>query len=197
NLIQRCNDRIENIVEHLREFSRQKQPEFSPIDINDPIKNALMMTGQQLLDHNIDIQKRLSEDLPSVSGDTNQLEQVFLNLISNARDAMDDITGKKELTISSYLTEEDGIEYIGISVKDTGVGIPDENRNKIIEPFFTTKPVGKGTGLGLSLCFSIIESHEGRIEIKSKPGKGTEVKILIPVKGTGKEKSDGKIYFNR
>ena len=197
NLIQRCNDRIENIVEHLREFSRQKQPDFSYIDINDPIKNALMMTGQQLLDHNIDIQKRLSEDLPRVSGDTNQLEQVFLNLISNARDAMDDITGKKELTISSYLTEEDGIEYIGISFRDTGVGIPDENRNKIIEPFFTTKPVGKGTGLGLSLCFSIIESHEGRIEIKSKLGKGTEVKIFIPVKETGKEKSDGKIYFNR
>jgi two-component system NtrC family sensor kinase len=197
NLIQRCNDRIENIVEHLREFSRQKQPDFSLIDINDPIKNALMMTGQQLLDHNIDIQKRLSEELPKVSGDTNQLEQVFLNLISNARDAMDDIKGKKELTISSYLTAEDGIEYIGISFRDTGVGIADENRNKIIEPFFTTKPVGKGTGLGLSLCFSIIESHEGRIEIKSKLGKGTEVKIFIPVKGSGKEKPDGKIYFNR
>jgi PAS domain S-box-containing protein len=197
NLIQRCNDRIENIVEHLREFSRQKQPDFSPIDINDPIKNALMMTGQQLLDHNIDIQKRLSEDLPKVSGDTNQLEEVFLNLISNARDAMDDMPGgKKELTISSSLIEEDDREYIEILFKDTGVGIPDENLNKIIEPFFTTKPVGKGTGLGLSLCFSIIESHGGRIEIKSKLGKGTDVRIFIPVKGSGKEKYDGKIYFD-
>jgi PAS domain S-box-containing protein len=187
-LIKRCNDRIENIVEHLREFSRQKKTDFRPIDINAPIKNALIMTGQQLLDHNIIIQKQLSDDLPNISGDANQLEQVFLNLISNARDAMEDIAGKKELTISSYSATEDGKRYVEVLFKDTGVGIPNENLSKIIEPFFSTKPVGKGTGLGLSLCFSIIESHGGRIEIQSEVGKGTDVKILIPVKRAGKEK---------
>ena len=187
-LIKRCNDRIENIVEHLREFSRQKKSDFSPVNINDPINNALMMTGQQLIDHNIAIQRRLSEDLPRVSGDANQLEQVFLNLISNARDAMEEVTGKKELTISSDLALEDGKRYVEVLFKDTGVGIPEENLSKIIEPFFSTKPVGKGTGLGLSLCFGIIESHGGRIEIQSELGKGTDVKILIPVKRAGKEK---------
>jgi PAS domain S-box-containing protein len=180
-LIGKCNDRIERIVDHLRKFSRETETEFIVLDINQPVENALMMTGQQLLNHNIIIEKRLSNDLPKISGDINQLEQVFLNLISNARDAMDDITGDKILTISSSSIKEDGKPYVSVSFKDTGVGIPKENLNKIIEPFFSTKPVGKGTGLGLSLCFGIIESHGGRIDIQSELGKGTDVKILIPV----------------
>jgi two-component system NtrC family sensor kinase len=120
-------------------------------------------------------------------GDSNQLEQVFLNLISNARDAMDEVKRPKELTISSYSTEDEGVPLVGISVKDTGEGIPEEHLDKVLEPFFSTKPVGKGTGLGLSLCFGIIEAHGGRIEIKSQPGKGTEVTILLPAKQLGKE----------
>ena len=186
-LIQKCNNRIERIVEHLREFSRQTEPELSELDINKPIENALMITGQQLLSHNVLIEKRLSQDLPKVMGDSNQLEQVFLNLISNARDAMDEVTGPKKLTISTYRTEDEGALMVAVSVKDTGEGIPEENLEKILEPFFSTKPVGKGTGLGLSLCFGIIQTHEGRIEIKSQHGKGTEVKILLPGKQSGKE----------
>ena len=186
-IIRKCNDRIEKIVEHLREFSRQTKPEFHEIDINQPIENALIITGQQLLNHNISLVRKLSEDLPKVMGDPNQLEQVFLNLISNARDAMDDITVPKELTISSYLSDHEGPPLIVVSVKDTGVGIPEENIDKVLEPFFSTKPVGKGTGLGLSLCFGIIEAHQGRIEIKNRQDKGTEVKVLLPVKGSGKE----------
>lgn len=186
-LIQKCNDRIERIVEHLREFSRQKRPEFRDLDINLPISNALMMTGQQLLDHNITIVEELSEALPHVSGDGNQLEQVFLNLISNARDALEDVKGEKRITISSTLVEEDGKPFIRVLVKDTGVGISKENLDKVLEPFFSTKPVGKGTGLGLSLCFGIIESHEGRLEIQSELGKGTEIKIFIPTNKSGKE----------
>jgi len=87
-IIRKCNDRIEKIVEHLREFSRQTKPEFKEIDVNQPVENALIITGQQLLNHNISLVRRLSQDLPKVIGDSNQLEQVFLNLISNARDAM-------------------------------------------------------------------------------------------------------------
>ena len=186
-LIKKCNNRIERIVEHLREFSRQTEPELSELDINKPIENALMITEQQLLSHNMSIEKRLSKDLPKVMGDSNQLEQVFLNLISNARDAMDEVKGPKELTISSYRTEDEGVPMVAVSVKDTGEGIPEENLDKILEPFFSTKPVGKGTGLGLSLCFGIIQTHGGRIEIKSQPGKGTEVTILLPAKQSGKE----------
>jgi PAS domain S-box-containing protein len=186
-LIHRCNDRIEKIVEHLREFSRQTKPRFQEVDVNQPIKNALMITEQQLLNHNISVVRRLSETLPKIVGDSNQLEQVFLNLISNARDAMDEATGPKELTICSRLVEDEGPPLVAVSVKDTGEGIPEENLDKVFEPFFSTKPVGKGTGLGLSLCFGIIEAHGGRLEIKSQPGKGTEVKVLLPVRESRKE----------
>ncbi len=186
-LIQKCNNRIEKIVEHLREFSRQTKPEFQKLDINLPIENVLMITGQQLLNHNISVARDLSDDLPEILGDSNQLEQVFLNLISNARDAMDVTSGSKELTISSYIMEDDGVPFVAVSIKDTGVGIPVKNVDKVFEPFYTTKPVGKGTGLGLSLCFGIIEAHGGRLEIKSRHFKGTEVIVLLPVKESGKE----------
>jgi signal transduction histidine kinase len=196
-LIRKCNDRIEKIIEHLREFSRQTKPEFKWLDINQPVENALMITGQQLLNHGISIVRNLSEGLPKVEGDVNQLEQVFLNLISNARDAMDDSVGPKELTISSGLTEDRGAPSVTVSVKDNGVGIPPENLDRVLEPFFSTKPVGKGTGLGLSLCYGIIEAHGGRIEIKSRQGEGTEVKIILPASESGKEQGDGETYPRR
>ena len=191
-LISKCNDRIERIVNHLREFSRQTNPEFEDVDINQPIENALLITGQQLLDHGISIERHLSKDLPSVSGNSSQLEQVFLNLISNARDAIDDsASSRKELIITSGLVRDNGTSSVEVRVKDTGVGIPPDKLNKIFEPFFSTKPVGKGTGLGLSLCFGIIEAHKGRIEINSRPGEGTEVKVLIPaIEAARKEKAD-------
>ncbi len=182
-LIQKCNNRIEKIVDHLREFSRAGRQEFSDIDVNDPIENAIMMTGQQLMDHGIVIMKELADNLPRISGDPGQLEEVFLNLISNARDAMDETEGDKSLTISSSYIDEDGSPHVVVTVKDTGIGIPEENMEKILEPFFSTKPVGKGTGLGLSLCFGIIESHGGRLEVKSRVGEGTEMRIYLPVKG--------------
>ncbi|MBN1831881.1 MAG: Cache 3/Cache 2 fusion domain-containing protein [Deltaproteobacteria bacterium] len=180
-LVRKCNDRIEKIVEHLREFSRQTKPHLEPLDVNQAVRDALLITGQQLLDHNIMIVRNLTEDLPEVMGDSNQLEQVFLNLISNARDAMETIESPKELIVHSIQTEDLGSPSVLVSVKDTGVGIPEEDLDKVLEPFFTTKSVGKGTGLGLSLCFGIVEAHGGRLEIKSQPGKGTEVRVLLPV----------------
>jgi signal transduction histidine kinase len=135
----------------------------------------------------------LSHGLPKVKGDPNQLEQVFLNLISNTRDAIDDAVGrKKELTIRSAFSEDGGAPSVVVSVKDTGIGIPPENLSKILEPFFSTKPVGKGTGLGLSLCFSIVEAHGGRIDIKSKVGEGTEVSVILPAGESGKEPKNEK-----
>ena len=186
-LIRECNDRIEKIVDHLREFSRQTLPEFKPIDINKPIENALMITGQQLINHNIALVKHLQSDLPSIMGDVNQLEQVFLNLISNARDAMEETGGEKVLTISSFAVQEDGVCFIGARFEDTGSGIPEDNLHKVMEPFFSTKPVGKGTGLGLSLCFGIVESHGGRLDIKSEVGTGSQFTVMIPAMTPGKE----------
>ena len=186
-LIRRCNDRIQKIVEHLREFSRQEQPKFQKFDINQPINNALLITGQQLLDHNISVVKRLAEGLPEILGDSNQLEQVFLNLITNAMDAMDLIEGQKELTIGSELGKDKMLSSVAVSIKDTGAGIPPENLDKVFEPFFSTKPVGRGTGLGLSLSYGIIEAHRGKLEFKSQTGKGTEVKVILPVEIPEKE----------
>ena len=187
-LIRKCNDRIEKIVDHLREFSRQTRPEFKEINVNQPIESALLITGQQLLNHGISLVKNLSNDLPPVMGDSNQLEQVFLNLLANARDAIEEAGGpKKELTITSRLSQDETAPAVLVSIKDSGVGIPPENLEKVFEPFFSTKPVGKGTGLGLSLCFGIAEAHGGRIEIKSRQGEGTEVILALPVKETGKE----------
>jgi PAS domain S-box-containing protein len=181
-VIQKCNNRIEKIVDHLREFSRAGKQDFSDIDVNAPIENAIMMTGQQLMDHGVSIVKDLGENLPRISADSGQLEEVFLNLISNARDAMDEKEGERILTISSSYIKEHGTPYVMVSVKDSGMGIPEEHMEKILEPFFSTKPVGKGTGLGLSLCFGIIESHGGKLDVKSSVGKGTEMRIYIPVK---------------
>lgn len=182
-LIGRCNDRIEKIVHHLREFSRQTESDFQEIDINQPVENALLLTGQQLLNHNITIIRQLSENLPKITGDSNQLEQVFLNLISNAKDAMEMVPGPKELTIHSYLSNEDEFLAVIVSVQDTGEGIPEVLLGKVLEPFFSTKPVGQGTGLGLSLCFGIVEAHGGQLKIKSQVGVGTEVNILLPIAG--------------
>jgi PAS domain S-box-containing protein len=191
-LIRKCNDRIEKIVDHLREFSRQTKPDFREIDINQPIENALMITGQQLLDHNITIVRQLTDGLPRIHGDPNQLEQVFLNLISNARDALDEVTGHRELTIRTCLTTEVGRPFVAASIKDTGVGIPDENRDKVLEPFFTTKTVGRGTGLGLPLCFGIVEAHGGRLEIKSDIGEGTEIRVSLPINEKRKGAENGE-----
>ncbi|MBN1103831.1 MAG: Cache 3/Cache 2 fusion domain-containing protein, partial [Deltaproteobacteria bacterium] len=146
-LIGKCNDRIAKIVDHLREFSRQKTSDFETLDINQPVQNALMITGQQLLNHGITIVRDLADGLPKVKGDPTQLEQVFLNLISNARDAMDDARGsRKELMIGSRLIRDDGGPCVEVRLRDTGVGISPENQAKVFEPFFSTKPVGKGTG---------------------------------------------------
>jgi signal transduction histidine kinase len=106
---------------------------------------------------------------------------VFLNLISNARDAMEKTDRKKELTISASLLRHNGWNDVEVIVRDTGTGIPEGVVEKVFEPFFSTKEVGKGTGLGLSICYGIIEAHGGRIEVESKVNEGTTFRILLPV----------------
>jgi PAS domain S-box-containing protein len=181
DLLQRCHERIAKIINHLRDFSRQSKLDFRPMDIAEPIENALMITGQQMINHGIRIIKNFQPDLPKIRGDSNQLEQVFLNLISNARDAMEKADRKKELTIAASLLRHNGWNDLEIIVQDTGVGIPEENVEKVFEPFFSTKEVGKGTGLGLAICYGIIEAHGGRIEVESKANEGTTFRVLLPV----------------
>ena len=183
-LIGRCHARIAKIINHLRDFSRQSRLDFKQIDIIEPIENALMITGQQLLNHSIRVVKDFQPDLPQIRGDSTQLEQVFLNLIANAKDAMETAARKKELTIRTSLIRNYTWNDIEISITDTGSGITEENREKIFEPFFSTKEVGKGTGLGLSICYGIIEAHGGRIEVESRVNEGTTFRVILPVLGT-------------
>jgi len=180
-LLQRCHERIAKIINHLRDFSRQSKLDFRPMDIAEPIENALMITGQQMINHGIRIIKHFQPDLPKIRGDSSQLEQVFLNLISNARDAMEKVERKKELTIAASLLRHNGWNDVEVVVQDTGNGIPQESIDKIFEPFFSTKEVGQGTGLGLSICYGIIEAHGGRIEVESKVNEGTTFRVLLPV----------------
>jgi PAS domain S-box-containing protein len=180
-LIQKCHERIAKIINHLRNFSRQSEFDFRPMNVTEPIENALMITGQQMINHGIRIIKEFQPDLPRVRGDANQLEQVFLNLISNARDAMEKTERKKELTITASLLRHNGWNDVEVVVKDTGNGIPAENLDKVFEPFFSTKEVGQGTGLGLSICYGIIEAHGGRIEVESRVNEGTAFRVYLPV----------------
>jgi PAS domain S-box-containing protein len=180
-LIQKCHERIAKIINHLRDFSRQSKFDFRPMDVTEPIENALMITGQQMINHGIRIIKEFQPDLPKIRGDANQLEQVFLNLISNARDAMERTERKKELTIAASLLRHNGWNDVEVIVRDTGNGIPPENIDKIFEPFFSTKEVGQGTGLGLSICYGIIEAHGGKIEAESKVNEGTTFRVILPV----------------
>jgi PAS domain S-box-containing protein len=182
-LIEKCHSRIAKIINHLKDFSRQSKMDFRQIEIGEPIENALMITGQQLLNHGILVRKDFQPDLPKIRGDSTQLEQVFLNLIANAKDAMETPGRKKELTIRTSLVRHSGWNDIEIAFQDTGAGIPEENREKIFEPFFSTKEVGKGTGLGLSICYGIIEAHGGRIEVESRVQEGATFRVILPVLG--------------
>ncbi len=182
-LIRRCHERIAKIVNHLRDFSRQSRLDFQEIDIREPVENALLITAQQLLNHHIRVVKNFEPNLPKVWADTHQLEQVFLNLIANARDSLEETAGGRELAITTGLIRHDGWNDVEVAIRDTGAGIPEENLEKIFEPFFSTKAVGQGTGLGLSLCYGIIEAHGGRIEVESRVGAGTTFRVVLPVLG--------------
>jgi signal transduction histidine kinase len=178
----------------MREFTRQDAFQRRRIHINQPIRNALLITEQQLLNMQVVIEKDLDDDLPEILGDANRLEQVFLDIIANSRDAMEGQERERVLHVRSYASELDGRPAVAVEITDTGPGIPLEIRDKIFEPFFTTKEVGKGTGLGLLISFSIVEEHKGRIEVQDPPGGGTSMIVLIPVEqpGTSKDEDGGE-----
>lgn len=180
DIIEKCNLRMEKIINHLREFSRADEKHLRPIDFNEPIENALMITGQQLLNHNIKLEKDLAKDLPKINGDVNQLEQVYLNLITNAKDAMENTGRPKVLTIKSYGERTTEGSNVVIAFTDNGSGMSEEVMEKIFNPFFSTKETDKGTGLGLAITYGIIEDHQGTVNVKTRLGAGTTFTISIP-----------------
>jgi len=176
--------RMARIIQHIRTFARQDTLKFIQVDVNETIDSALSLLGEQLRLHEIEVVQDLSDDLPQIVGEPYQLEQVWINLIANARDAADEkgeqiADYQKSLQISTTCNSESGLVEVNFS--DNGVGIPEETKEKIFEPFFTTKEVGKAMGLGLSISYGIIESHKGKIEFHSKEGEGTTAKVTLPL----------------
>jgi len=177
-LLGECNKRIQNIVKKLKEFSRLSEFEFTAMDLNDAVLSVMAITRQQLLNQAIELELKLNEELPRVLGDKNQIEQVLLNFISNARDAMLE-SPQKVLTIQTGLNQRGN--QVELRVSDTGVGMTPEEIEQIFNPFFTTKDADKGTGLGLSISYRIVEAHQGRIKVKSQLNKGTTFILRLPV----------------
>jgi C4-dicarboxylate-specific signal transduction histidine kinase len=163
------------IISHLRTFGRAAPVSHEPVAINRVIERSLSLMQEQLRLRQVAVHLDLSPDDPIVTGNAIQLEQVFINLLTNARDALAD-SSVKAIQISSAVRPE-GVEII---FSDTGAGIPPGLEQRIFDPFFTTKEVGKGTGLGLSITYGIIEDHGGSIAVVRAPGRGATFQIQLP-----------------
>jgi PAS domain S-box-containing protein len=171
-------DRMASLVSNLLLFSRRSHPQVSPLDICQELTSSLDLIEYSLRSHNIDIVLDCATVLPLVQADRQQLHQVFLNLITNASDAMP--RGGTLTVRSREGVMAEGQAAVVVEFCDTGVGVQTGDLPKLWEPFFTTKPPGKGTGLGLAICRRTVEGHRGTIEIETGPGKGATVRITLP-----------------
>ncbi|MBN2413701.1 4Fe-4S binding protein [candidate division KSB1 bacterium] len=168
-------ERCRKIVHGLLDFSRQSRLQAAIADLNKILISTLTLIENQVLFQNIKIVRELNPDIHKVFVDVGQIQQIVLNIIFNAAEAMD---GKGTLIVKTGFSPDK--KFVLASFKDTGTGISAELLNKIFDPFFTTKPPGKGTGLGLSISYGIIKKHKGDIIVDSKPGKGTTFTIKLP-----------------
>ena len=152
------------------------------LEVNEILEELIRLSEPWFLARNVKIATHLSPNLPSVVGDPTHLQTLFLNLITNAVDAMPrgGALTIKTRQVSPSLPSKDG-RWLEISITDTGIGITEESKKRIFEPFFTTKKIGEGTGLGLAICEKIIKEHSGRIELQSEVGKGSTFFISLPV----------------
>ncbi|MBL0712818.1 MAG: PAS domain S-box protein [Desulfosarcina sp.] len=181
--IRRNVQRASGVIQHVRDFSRQSEMGRHKVNINYPIRDVFKVLGHQLSVHQVDLTLDLCDQLPWILADHNRLEQVFINLVTNAMDALDEKRNHPEygntenrLTIRSFV---DGGQVV-VTVADTGIGMTEEVQGKLFDPFFTTKKVGKGTGLGVSISYGIIKDYDGQIDITSQRGKGTTFELRFP-----------------
>ncbi|MEK7307483.1 MAG: ATP-binding protein, partial [Nitrospirota bacterium] len=163
------------IVRDFSAFSRRPSEERTRLNINDVIESTLSFTAGSLEKKEIKIIRQYGEPLPDILGNKTELQQVLINLLTNARDAM---PNGGQITIKTLLSADK--ENVIMEFIDTGTGIEKENLSRILDPFFTTKGIAEGTGLGLTVSYGIIKNHEGHISITSKPGKGAKFIISLP-----------------
>ncbi len=173
--------RCKTIVSDLLNFARQNEVLAQSTDVNALLSETIEEMSIQPVFQDLEIVRRLDPDLPSIQADPAQLKEVFINLMTNAAEAME---GHGSLTVATAPAEDD---MVAIVFQDTGCGIPEENLSKIFTPFFTTKPIGKGTGLGLAIVYGIIKMHRGQIYVASEVGVGSTFTITLPIRlpGTG------------
>ena len=167
--------RSSGLIRNLLDFSRQSPPALREVNANDVIERALGLAAHSAELQNIQVSKELASSPPNIMADFDQLQQVCLNLIMNALQAMPE-GGRLTLRTSSDDSQ------LKLEVQDTGYGISKENMRRLFTPFFTTKEKGKGVGLGLAVAYGIIQRHHGRIEVESKEGEGTTFTIYLPLR---------------
>ena len=177
-------DRATKIIDHMREFGRKSETDQEKVDINAVLKKAFEILDQQLRVRGIEVVWDLEQELPPVMADSNRLEQVFINLLINARDAIDEKwqnqphqPDDKKIGLKTSANSQE----VMVEISDTGMGIADELVDRIFEPFFTTKKVGQGTGLGLSISYGIIQECKGHIQAVSHKGHGATFIIKFPI----------------
>ncbi len=171
-------ERATNIINHLREFGRKSEFKVYTVDLNEPIRDMFMIMGEQFRLRDIEVNLDLDKAIPKIMAGRNRLEQIFLNLMTNARDAMKErgMEDVKKITVTTY---PEG-DLVVAEVSDTGKGIPERIQEKMFEPFFTTKEVGKGTGLGLSITYGLVRDFKGGIDVESTLDVGTTFRVRFP-----------------
>lgn len=174
-LIEKETKRCKTIIDNLLRFARQERSLKEPVAVNGVVEDAIAIVNHQLELNRVHVEKDLAADLPPVHANANQLQQVFMNLMINAQQAMEEKGGK--IRVSSRVADN---HEVVIEFRDDGPGIEPEIQGKLFEPFFTTKPSGKGTGLGLSVSYGVIEDHEGTIDVESAVGDGAAFIITLP-----------------
>ena len=173
--------RTSRIVSNLLAFARQSKMEPKRLSINRLIEQTLFLNSNLLKINRVKVETDLNPNLPDLVGSEDQLQQVFMNLVSNAAEAMEATDGGLLNIKTTHLLGEDKVQ---IDFSDTGIGIPGGNIPKLFEPFFTTKKKGKGVGLGLSVAYGIVQEHGGSIYVRSKNGEGTTFEVKVPLKST-------------
>jgi two-component system NtrC family sensor kinase len=168
--------RVGRIVSDLLAFSRRSKPQRAPCDLNRVVRMTLSLVEHKMKLSNVQLETHLCENLPAVSCDPSQLQQVALNLLLNAAEATQS-RPERRVVVSTETANSSAL----LHVSDNGEGIPPENLTKIFDPFFTTKSEGKGVGLGLAVSYGIIEAHGGDIEVKSTVGAGATFTVSLPI----------------
>ncbi|MEZ5316692.1 MAG: response regulator [Vicinamibacterales bacterium] len=180
--IHNAADRAARIVRNLQTFARKRHTTRTTVDLNQVVRDTVALRAYELRVANVVLIEALAAGLPPVFADPHQIQQILLNLIINAEQAMIDAHGRGTLVLRTW--QDPDQDAVLVEISDDGPGIPDEVRTRIFDPFFTTKAVGKGTGLGLTVAYAIAQEHGGRLRIGSAPGRGAGFVLELPVLGT-------------